>query len=142
MIKALYILNQRNGYVGIFRNKIMAFKIDDVADIAKLIGALKLMVSGEFKISKDVLKDVVVRLHRFAKENGVAIKIIDPSGERVIEITAAGIAMGSIIGLYSAGIPGALVGAVIGGIAGFAIAHITLTMSSIDGDDHVIVHTA
>jgi hypothetical protein len=120
----------------------MAFKIDDVADIAKLIGALKLMVSGEFKISKDVLKDVVVRLHRFAKENGVTIKIIDPSGERVLEITAAGIAMGSIIGLYFAGIPGALVGAAIGGIAGFSIAHITLTMSSIDDDDHVIVHTA
>lgn len=119
----------------------MAIKIEHIADIAKLMGGLKLAVSGEFKISKKVLEDVLVRVHEFAKENGVSIKIISPTGEKILEFTGAGIILGSIIGGYLGGIPGALGGAVVGAISGFVAAHITLTMSSTGSSEYVVLRT-
>ncbi len=115
----------------------MIFKIDDAADIAKLIGALRLMVKGEFVVSKDVLSEVLQRLRQFARENGVSIKIQSPSGERILEITAVGTVVGALVGFYFAGGLGACLGAVIGAGVGFTMANVTLVMSSHGGDIHL-----
>ena len=120
----------------------MKFKIDDVRDIAKLIGALRLMSKGEFKVSKEMLEEVLARLHRFAIERGITIKIISPSGERIIEFTAKGIIVGAALGFYLGQLPGALIGAVIGGVAGYCASHMILVMENTNGADHVVIQVA
>lgn len=116
----------------------MIFKIDDVADITKLIGALKLMVKGEFVVSKELLDQVINKLRQFAREKGVTIKVISPSGERILIVTSIGAVLGSLVGLYFGGAPGAFLGAVVGGGVGFSLTHITLVMSTLDcGDVHL-----
>lgn len=115
----------------------MIFKIDDVADIAKLISALRLMVKGEFVVSKDVISEAIQRLRQFAKENGVSIKIQSPSGERILEITSVGTIVGALVGFYFAGGVGACIGAAIGAGIGFTMANVTLVMSSRGDDIHL-----
>lgn len=119
----------------------MTFKIDDVADIGKVIGCLKLAVSGDFKISKEILKDVLDQIQSFATKNGVSIKIISPSDGRELVFTGSGIVLGSLVGLSIAGLPGAVGGAIVGGVLGYAAAHITITMSTLNDGNHVIFHT-
>jgi|RifCSPlowO2_12_1023861.scaffolds.fasta_scaffold200398_1 uncharacterized membrane protein len=115
----------------------MVIKIEDVMDVAKLIGALRLMVKGEYVVSKDVIATVINRLQQFAKENGVSIKVQSPSGNRILEITATGAVIGAMVGFYFAGVPGACVGAAIGAGLGFSAASFTLVMSP-QGDDYFL----
>ena len=117
----------------------MQFNIEDVRDIAKLLGAIRVMARGEFKVTEELLDEVLARLHRAAKERGIAIKIISPSGQRIIEFTAHGIIVGAMMGFYIGQIPGALAGAIIGGVAGYCAAHTTLVMDRPDDSGHVVV---
>ena len=84
----------------------MLFNIEDVRDIAKLLGAIRLMAKGEFKVEKELLDNVLTRLHHAAKERGIAIKIVSPSGERIVEFTANGVIVGAVVGFYIGQIPG------------------------------------
>ena len=120
----------------------MQFNIEDVRDIAKLLGAIRLMAKGKFKVTKELLDDVLTRLHRAAKERGIAIKIVSPFGERIVEFTAHGVIVGAVLGFYVGQLPGALIGAVVGGVAGYCTAHTTLVMDRPDDTDHVIIQIA
>ena len=120
----------------------MKFNIEDVRDIAKLLGAIRVMARGEFKVSKDLLDEVLARLCRVAKERGITIKIVSPSGERIVEFTAYGIIVGAVMGFYFGQLPGAFIGAVVGGVAGYCTAHTTLIMDHSDDADHVVVQIA
>jgi len=115
---------------------IMQIKIEDIRDIAKLLGTIRLAAKGDFKIAKDLVDDVLTRLAKVAKERRIAIKIVSPSGERIIEFTAYGIMVGAALGYYIGQVPGAVIGAVAGGVAGYFAAHMTLVMDSPDGGDH------
>ncbi|WP_167242576.1 glycine zipper domain-containing protein [Burkholderia sp. Cy-637] len=120
----------------------MQFNIEDVRDIAKLLGAIRVMAKGKFKVSKELLDEVLTRLHSIAKERGIAIKIVSPSGERIIEFTAHGVIVGAMVGFYVGQLPGALIGAVVGGFAGYCAAHTRLVMDRPDDSDHVVVQIA
>jgi hypothetical protein len=120
----------------------MKFSIEDVSDIAKLLGAIRVMARGEFKVSKELIDEVLTRLYHVAKERGIAIKIVSPSGERIIEFTAHGVIIGAMVGFYVGQLPGALIGAVMGGVAGFCAAHVTLVMDRTDDTDHVTIQIA
>ena len=120
----------------------MQFNIEDVSDIAKLIGAIRVMAKGEFKVAKELLDEVLMRLHRAAKERGIAIKIVSPSGERIVEFTAHGVIVGAVVGFYVGQLPGALIGAAVGAVAGYCAAHTTLVMDRPDDTDHVVVQIA
>ncbi len=122
--------------------RIMLFNIEDVRDIAKLLGAIRLMAKGEFKVTKELLDDVLTRLHHAAKERGIAIKIVSPSGERIVEFTANGVIVGAVVGFYIGQIPGALIGAALGGVTGYCIAHTTLIMDRPENSDHFIFSIA
>lgn len=119
----------------------MNIEIDDVRDITKLLVAIRLMVKGKFRVTKDVLEEVLVRLYHFAKERGICIEIISPSGERIVEFTRRGIIVGAIAGYCLGQLPGALIGAVVGGMAGYCAAHVTLVVPSHEGSGHVIIET-
>ncbi len=120
----------------------MTFTINDVKDIPKLLAALRLMMSGEFKVSKNLLEQVVQRLQKFANENGASIKVISPGGERVFEVTAKGIVIGASIGFYFGNITGAIIGAGIGGVIGYAKAHFVIEMRTYSDEEYVIFRTA
>lgn len=120
----------------------MQFNIEDAKDIAKLLGTVRLMAKGEFKIAKELLDEVLTRLYRVARERGIAIKIVAPSGERIIEFTAYGIVAGAALGYYIANLPGALFGAVLGGAAGNFAAHMTLVMDRPGDSDHISIKIA
>lgn len=117
----------------------MKINIDDVNDIGKLIGAIRVMAKGEFKVGKELLDDVLTRLSRVAKERGIAIKIISPSGERIVEFTVGGVIVGAALGFYIGQLPGSLIGAALGGVTGFCAAHMTLVMDTPSNTDHVII---
>lgn len=120
----------------------MQFKIEDVRDIVKLIGAIRVMAKGEFKVAEELFDEVLMRLHRAAKERGIAIKIVSPSGDRIIEFTAYGIIVGAVVGFYVGQLPGALIGAVVGGVSGYCSAHTTLIMDHPDDTGHFVVKIA
>lgn len=120
----------------------MQFTIEDVRDIAKLLGAIRVMAKGEFSVAKELLDDVLTRLYHAAKERGIAIKIVSPSGEKIIEFTAHGVIVGAMVGFYVGQLPGALIGAVVGGIAGYCAAHTTLVMDRPDDTENVVVRIA
>jgi hypothetical protein len=120
----------------------MQFNIEDVRDIGKLLGVLRSMARGEFKVAKEVFDETLMRLHHAVKERGIDIIIISPSGERIIEFTARGIIVGAIAGFYVGQIPGALIGAVVGGFTGYCAAHMTLVMDLSDDADHVVFRIA
>jgi hypothetical protein len=117
----------------------MNFKIDDVRDISKMLGILRMMGKGEFKIAAELLDETIARVHRFAKEHGMSIQIISPTGERIIEFTAAGILLGAAAGFYLGNIPGALLGAAVGGIAGRLASHVTLVMDRHGANDWALI---
>lgn len=121
---------------------IMVFNIDDVRDISKLISVIRLMIKGKFKISGEIVDQVLTRLHRYAQENGVVIKIVSPSGERIVEFTSYGIVIGAALGFYIGQLPGALIGCVIGGVAGFWSAHVKLVMDCSDDDNDIVMSVA
>jgi len=120
----------------------MQFNIEDAQDIAKLLGTVRLMAKGEFKIAKELLDEVLTRLDRVARERGIAIRIVAPSGERIIEFTAYGIVAGAALGYYIGQLPGALIGAVAGGVASYFAAHMTLVMDRPGGGEHLSVKIA
>ena len=120
----------------------MRFNIEDAKDIGKLLATVRLMARGEFRIAKELLDEVLARLARVARERGIAIRIVSPSGERIIEFTAYGIIAGAALGYYIGQFPGAVIGAVAGGIAGYFAAHMTLVMDRPDGGDHVSIKIA
>ncbi len=120
----------------------MQFNIEDVRDIAKLLGAVRLMAKGEFKIARDLFAEVLTRLDRIAKERGIAIRIVSPSGERIIEFTTYGIIAGAALGYYIGQLPGAVIGAVAGGVAGYFAAHTTLVMDRLGDGDHISIKIA
>lgn len=120
----------------------MQFNIEDAKDIGKLLGTVGLMAKGEFKIAKELLDEVLTRLARVARERGIAIRIVSPSGERIIEFTAYGIIAGAALGYYIGQLPGALIGAVAGGVAGYFASHMTLVMDRPGGGDHVSIKIA
>lgn len=120
----------------------MQIKIEDIRDIAKLLGTVRLAAKGDFQIAKELLDQVLSRLARVAKEHRIAIKIVSPSGEGILEFTAYGIIAGAALGYYVGQIPGALIGAVAGGAAGYFAAHMTLVMDRTDGGDHVSIKIA
>jgi hypothetical protein len=120
----------------------MQFNIEDAHDIGKLLGVVRLMAKGEFKIAKELLDEVLTRLGRVARERGIAIRIVAPSGERIIEFTASGIVAGAALGYYIGQLPGALIGAVAGGVASYFAAHMTLVMDRPGGGGHLSVKIA
>jgi hypothetical protein len=124
------------------RSFIMKIKIEDIRDIAKLLGTIRLAAKGDFEIAKDLLDEVLTRLAHVAKERGIAIRIVSPSGERIVEFTVSGTMAGAALGYYVGQLPGALIGAVAGGVAGYFVAHTTLVMDHSDGDDHVLIQIA
>ncbi len=117
----------------------MQIKIEDIRDIAKLLGTIRASAKGDFKIAKELLDEVLTRLSHVAKESGIAIRVVAPSGERIIEFTGYGIMAGAALGYYIGQIPGAVVGAVAGGLTGHFAAHLTLVMDRRDGDQHVLI---
>ena len=120
----------------------MQFNIEDSKDIAKLLGAVRLMAKGDFKIATKLLDEVLTRLARVARERGIAIRVVSPSGERIIEFTAYGIIAGATFGYYVGQLPGAVIGAVAGGVAGYFAAHMTLVMDRPGGGDLVSIKIA
>lgn len=113
----------------------MMLNIDDVRDISKLFGMIRLVVTGEYKVARELLDELLPRLQRYAKQHRISIEIISPTGERLIAFTAGGILLGALFGFYFGQLPGALAGVVIGGIAGFCGAHTTLVMNDrLEGD--------
>ncbi|MDA8119368.1 MAG: glycine zipper domain-containing protein [Gammaproteobacteria bacterium] len=116
----------------------MQFAIEDARDIAKLIGAIRVNAPGEFKVDMELVKDTLERLYRFAKERGIRIKLASPSGERLLEFTACGVIIGASVGYYIANVPGALVGAAVGGLAGCLAAHVTIVMDRQDCADAIL----
>lgn len=130
-----------NGYVGNLKESMM-FNIEDTFDIAKLVGAIRLMAKGKFKVNKELLDEVLTYLHRVAKERGIGIKIVTPSGEKVIEFTATGVIVGAMLGFYIGQISGALIGAIVGGFTGYCAAHMTIVMDRSDDTDHLIFQIA
>lgn len=122
--------------------RIMQIKIDDVRDIAKLLGTIRLAAKGDFKIARDLLDEVLTRLARVAKEHRIAIKIISPSNERILELTGCGIIAGATLGYYFGQLPGAVVGAVAGGVSGYFVSHMTIVMDRRDGGNFVSLNIA
>jgi uncharacterized membrane protein len=117
----------------------MQFHIEDAKDIGKLLGIVRLAAKGEFKIAKELLDEVLASLASVARERGIAIRIVSPSGERIIELTAYGIIAGTALGYYVGQLPGAVIGAVAGGLAGYFAAHMTLVMDRPGGSDHISI---
>lgn len=106
----------------------MTFTIKDAADIGKLIGMIRLAAKGDISIAVELLDEVLARLSRFARENGISIKIVTPTGEHVMVFTACGAIAGAAGGFIVGALPGALFGAVAGAAAGYFAAHATLVM--------------
>jgi hypothetical protein len=131
-----------NGCVLNQKESIMQFNIEDAKDIAKLLGTVRLMAKGEFKIAEELLDELLARLARVARERGIALRIVSPSGERIIEFTAYGIIAGAALGYYIGQFPGAVIGAVTGGLAGYSAAHMTLVMDRPGDGDHVLIKIA
>lgn len=120
----------------------MQIEIQDIRDIAKLIGTIRLAAKGDFKIAAELLDEVLVRVARIAKERGIAIRIVAASGERIIEFTGYGIIAGAALGYYIGQFPGAVLGAVAGGVAGYVAAHMTLVIDRRDDDGHLLINVA
>jgi hypothetical protein len=120
----------------------MQIKIDDVRDIAKLLGTIRLAAKGDFQIARELLDEVLARLAQVAKEHGIAIKIVSPSNERILELTGCGIIAGAALGFYVGQLPGAVVGAVAGGVTGYFVSHMTIVMDRRDDGNFVSLNIA
>jgi hypothetical protein len=106
----------------------MNITIKSIADIGKLLGAIRLAAKGDVKIATGLLDEALSHLSRLAKENGISIKIVAPSGERLMVFTASGAIAGAAVGYIIGQLPGAVFGAVVGGALGYGAAHATLVM--------------
>jgi hypothetical protein len=120
----------------------MQIKIEDVRDIGKLLATIRLAAKGDFRIATELLDQVLARLALVAKEHKIAIKVVSPSGERILEFTTCGVIAGAALGFYVGQIPGALIGGVAGGVVGYFAAHMTVVMDHPKGDDHFSITIA
>lgn len=115
----------------------MAINILDESSISKLLAFLRANAHGEFTVNADLLQTLLQKVNKFAREQGITISVVAPSGDRKVICSAVGAIACAAFGFGLAGLPGAGVGLVIGAAAGFATAHLTLTVehrpTTVDG---------
>jgi len=115
----------------------MRITIENIEDIGKLLGAVRLACKGEVRIAAKAFTDVWARFQVFLEQNDMSLQAISPSGNRLMICTAGGAIVGAAIGFFAGALPGALVGALSGGAAGYFTAHITIAIGEAGGGDYV-----
>ena len=115
----------------------MSFQINTIDEIGKLLPFVRARAKGNFEIGPELIDVAIESLRRFAKENNIIIEIVAPDDERLLMFCGGGILAGAALGYVGASIPGLILGAVAGGLAGFSLAHVRVRMRlPAAGDQH------
>lgn len=104
----------------------MIAHINNIARIKKLLAFIKARSAGSFTIDKELLAVLQKEVVEFAKHHRIKIRIVAPGEDRAVSFTLGGMIAGAVTGMRIAGLPGAAMGAAIGGVAGYACSHLIL----------------
>jgi hypothetical protein len=132
----------RNGRERLTEVRIMSFSINSANEISKLLAFIRVAARGEFRMQKELMGEALLRLQKIAREQDIHIEVVSPSGERIVEFTTYGVMIGSAIGYWLANVPGAIIGAAVGGMIGRTAAHLTIVMNIDDDPSAVIMSIA
>ncbi|MCK6532032.1 MAG: hypothetical protein L6Q84_03590 [Polyangiaceae bacterium] len=89
----------------------------------KLAPFIRVGSSARFTVNPALENDLLRWLECYCREHDVRIEVIRPDGTRLALFTSAGVLIGAGFGYLVAGPPGAVVGAGVGAIAGYTVAH-------------------
>lgn len=98
-------------------------KIQNHNEIRKLAPYLRVRSSARFTVNPALEGDLLRWLEGYCREHDLRIEVIRPDGTRLALFTASGVLIGAGLGYLAAGPPGAVVGAGVGAIAGYTVAH-------------------
>lgn len=107
----------------------MNFNIKDINDISTFLAFVRVAAKAKFKVSHELVTELLERCHAFARKHGIQIHLRGVPLQRVVEYCSAGAVIGATAGFLLGSVPGAVQGAVIGAAIGAAIAHATITIS-------------
>jgi len=113
----------------------MKIIVDREESLDKVLAFLRGRARGTFEIDTQLMSDLLKKLSEYAKEKGVNIRIIFRDGPHLVYevlITASGAFLGACLGFVLLGLPGVVIGAAIGAVAGYKVAH-ELNFSPMNG---------
>ncbi len=117
----------------------MTIRIDSKDAIQKLLAFIAVRGKGRFELHQALLEDTYVSLRQFAEKNKVRVTLIQPDASKAELYSWGGAVVGGTIGYWVASLPGALTGAAVGYGFGKALAHVTITVTSKDSGETVIL---
>jgi len=112
----------------------MSLNIESIHDISTFLAFVRVAAKAKFKVSRELVAELIKRCHAFARKHGIQIHFRGVPAQRIVEYVSAGAAIGAVAGLVLGSIPGAMQGAVVGAAIGAAVAHVSITVSFHEGD--------
>ena len=106
----------------------MKLNIDSAARISTLLAFIRAAAKGEFKISKELIAEVMERCSEFARKHGIQIHFKGRMPQQLLTYVSVGTAIGAAAGFVAGGGAGAAVGALAGAAVGAALSHVAITV--------------
>jgi uncharacterized membrane protein len=108
----------------------MTIAINSSADIAKFLAFLAAKAKTYFVVAPDIAAELVKKAQEWARKNRVTVNFTAPDTARLTTCMAYGATAGLVVGLALPPV-GAVTGAIVGALGGFAIAHMTIEIDPI-----------
>lgn len=106
----------------------MNFQIDDAARISTLLAFISVAAKAKFKVSKELIAEVLENCSEFARKHGIQIHFKGRKARQLLTYVSAGTAIGAAAGFVLGASAGAVGGALAGAALGAALSHVTITV--------------
>ena len=106
----------------------MKFNIDSAARISTLLAFIRAAAKGEFKVSKELIAEVMERCSEFARKHGIQIHVKGRVPQQLLTYISVGAAIGAAAGFVLGAGAGAVGGALAGAAIGAALSHVSITV--------------
>ena len=107
----------------------MAFEIDSIDNISKLLAFIRVGAKADFKVQAALVGEAILRCHAFAKQQGIRIEISSASFGKMLEAATVGAVLGATVGMMVGGPIATIKGAAFGACVGAALANVRLVIS-------------